>query len=363
MNFIINRDIVHIKDYRKLELYNNEYPECEFIVAFLNKWFDPKVSKFEFQTSGSTGAPKKILHSRDALKTSANLTAQYFGFLEGQVTLLCLPVKYISGCMMLVRSIVSEMDLVISKVATNVFDGVALPLNKSIDFAPMTPMQFQFAYENNLDNLSRIKCILLGGAPLTLLHESYLKAFKKDVFLGYGMTETVTHIALKRVSGNITSSSFFNLLPTFKIELDHNKCLKIEAPHLNEVIQTTDIVDLLSPSRFIWKGRLDNIINSGGVKVSPEEIEVVISEKLKRSVLISSVHDDKLGEKIICVMEEAQLEGLTAESIKVAIGELNLGVRRPRVMSFVEEFPKTPTGKIKRDAIKNLIKTASVFKL
>ncbi len=300
--------------------------------AFILDWFDDK-SFVNVQTSGTTGKPKIIEIEKQAMVNSALATGDFFQLHSGNTSLCCLPVKFIAGKMMLVRAFVLGLELDFVEPNSNPLDKS----EKKYDFVAMVPLQV----ENSLDKLHEIKKLIIGGAKINHDLENKLMASGCEVFETYSMTETVTHIALKRVGEKV-----FKVLPNVVISQDERNCLVIDAPKLNsQKIVTNDIVELFSASEFSWLGRYDNVINSGGIKLFPEQIEEKLSTKIDKRFFVGGLPDEKLGEKLVLIVE-----GKKAIIDDVIFDTLSK-FEKPKQIYFVSEFPETKTGKIKRKEI------------
>jgi O-succinylbenzoic acid--CoA ligase len=319
------------------------------IQDFLKDWN----SDSEFiisKTSGSTGIPKEIKIPKSAMKLSAELTAEFFNLKKGNSALLCLPVNFIAGKMMLARAIETGLKLFCTEPKSKIsFENLA-----KIDFVPMTPMQV----ENSFDELTKIKILLIGGAPLNFELKSKLKNLPAKVFESYGMTETITHIALKEIS-----EEYFTVLKQMKIRQDERNCLIIKTPYFEEEITTNDVVKIKNESEFKWLGRFDNVINSGGIKLFPEKIEEKLKPFISDDFIVASLPDKILGEKLILIIESASTT-LSNQTINFSHPELVEGQNSelkkheiPKEVHFIEKFPRTESGKIKRNELLNFIKT------
>lgn len=296
---------------------------------FLLDWFDSK-SYVEMHTSGSTGIPKVIQVDKQAMVNSALATGDFFELSAGNKALHCLPVKYVAGKMMLVRAMILGLDLEFVAPSSH-------PLRDSdenFDFAAMVPMQAQ----NSISDLNRVKKLIVGGAKINSALEKQLLKLPTDVYETYGMTETISHIAAKKVG-----EKAFTVLPNVTISYDENNCLIIHAPRISEeVIETNDVVELLNENQFIFLGRIDNVINSGGIKLLPEQIEEKLSGKIEPRYFISSKEDKELGEKIILV-----IEGNPFDVDKTIFESLDK-YEKPKEILFVQKFKETGNGKIIR---------------
>lgn len=298
---------------------------------FLLDWFNDKPF-IETKTSGTTGSPKNIKISKQAMVNSALATAHFFELEAEDSALHCLPSKFIAGKMMLVRAIVNGFSLDIVSPSGNPLATV----NKDYKFAAMVPLQVTQA----LDNLNVIDTLIIGGASVSTNLAKALLAKKTKCFETYGMTETVTHIAAKRIG-----EDFFQALPNVSLSVDERNCLVIEAPTISEEsVITNDIVDLKSSQIFKWLGRFDNVINSGGVKLFPEQIEAKIGNKIPFPYFIGAQKCDILGEKVVLVIESSSFEVTT--KVFDNLGKYEI----PKEIYFVSSFLRTETGKINRIA-------------
>src|SRR5690349_4001724 len=237
--------------------------------TFIREWLTGKAS-FEIETSGSTGPPKKITITRSQMIASAMITQQATNLEPDYTALLCLSPQFIAGKMMIVRSLVIGMKILAVTPAAKVLDKI--PPSIQIDFAAFVPYQvYDIIRSDNANRLNQFKVILIGGAALDTETHTSLKPLKGSFYATYGMTETISHVALQLLNGP-HSSEEFELLPTIIGQVDERGCLIIEAPYLAEKVVTNDLVKL-SGKRFKWLGRWDNIINTGGKKIIPEILE------------------------------------------------------------------------------------------
>ncbi|MBF0695599.1 MAG: AMP-binding protein [Flavobacterium sp.] len=296
---------------------------------FLLDWFDHR-DHLELTTSGTTGAPKTIRINKQAMVNSAVATGRFFDLVSGNRILHCLPTKYIAGKMMFVRGFILGLDMDFVAPTSN-------PLEKNdekYDFAGMVPLQAK----NSLDKLDSIKKLIIGGMKIHQTLEEELLKLPTEVYETYGMTETITHIAAKRVGENA-----FTVLPNVTISYDDRNCLVIHAPAISDdVITTNDLVELVNENQFVFLGRVDNVINSGGIKLIPEKIEEKLGGKIDRTYFISSLPDDTLGEKVILVVEGEPFE-IDQEAFK-SLDKYE----KPRQVIFVPTIKVTATGKIMR---------------
>lgn len=296
---------------------------------FLLDWFDDK-DFVDTQTSGTTGEPKKIKIDKQAMVNSALATGDFFGLEPGNTALHCLPSRFIAGKLMLVRSIILglEMDLVSPK------GNPLANTQKKYDFAAMVPLQVEHAMED----IEQIDKLIIGGAKVSKNLIEQLKHKSTHSFETYGMTETITHIAAKKIS-----EEEFTVLPDVLISKDIEGCLVIEAPRVSaEKIFTNDLIEITGENTFKWIGRKDNIINSGGIKIVPELVEKKLDGKLPFRYFITSTADEHLGQKVVLVVEN------DTNTIDTKVFEGLDTYEKPKEIWNVPQFSETENGKINR---------------
>ncbi|MFO8148055.1 MAG: AMP-binding protein, partial [Gillisia sp.] len=260
---------------------------------FLLDWLKSSAS-IEVQTSGSTGTPKKVKLLKEHMINSARATGKFFELPEKSTALHCLPAEFIAGKMMLVRAMVLGWEIDLVTPASNPLDQVF----KTYDFCAMTPFQL----DNSIGRLHLIKKLIVGGGAVSPSLQKMVQGVKTKVYETFGMTETVSHIAAKRLNPGKKKSKpiAFKVLPDISISTDDRGCLVIKAPKVaSDVLVTNDVVEILTYKKFIWKGRYDNVINSGGIKLYPEEIERKLNKIIKRRFFVTGMPDDALGEKLV----------------------------------------------------------------
>lgn len=304
-------------------------PHQQDLGNLILQWFDEK-DYIILMTSGTTGKPKEIKLQKEAVKNSALATGAYFQLSPKDSALLCLPTRYIAGKLMFVRAIILGLHLDFVNPSSN-------PLEKSkktYDFVAMVPLQVI----NSINHLNQIKKLIIGGAKLDQPIKELILKTKCQAFETYGMTETITHIAAKNIS-----DEYFTTLPHAKISLDDRGCLVINAPSVNsETVVTNDLVEIKGQNEFKWLGRIDNVINSGGIKLFPEIIEEKLAHYIPYRFYVIGQKDETLGKKLILVIESEPYQ-----LVKEAFEGLDK-FEVPREIQFVQKFKETPTGKILR---------------
>lgn len=309
-------------------------------LEFLDEWYNAN-DYIEVQTSGSTGTPKTISLKKDFVAASALRTIRFFNLQEGDRILHCLPSKYIAGKLMTVRALIGKLDLHLVDPAS---DFTSLPNDKPIKFAAMVINQltkYLALPEQNIENL------LIGGSATPKPLEEQLQQISTQCYSSYAMTETATHIALRKLNGNNKTDSY-QCLDEISVELDERDCIRILMPGLeNGAIQTNDLGELKDRHHFNVLGRVDNVIISGGIKFLPEQIEAKLAKGISMPYAISSVPDKQLGQKIILL-----IEGKADEEVKSTIEthcHKSLSkYEQPKEIRFIEKLPRTENGKIDR---------------
>jgi len=299
------------------------------IGEFLLDWFDDK-DYIEMRTSGTTGLPKLVKLKKQAMIQSALATGDFFKLAPHDKALLCLPVKFIAGKMMLVRSLILGLELDIVEPSTE-------PLFKNAtkyDFVAMVPLQVQ----NSIEALQNVKKLIVGGAKMDSTLEQKVLPLKTEVYETYGMTETITHIAAKRVGEKV-----FTVLPNVKITQDDRGCLVITVDSISEEpIITNDLVDVVRENQFMFLGRIDNVINSGGVKLIPEQIEAKLINRINERFFVTGIPDTVLGEKLILVIEGEKQDFATD------FFDVLDKYEKPKEIVFVPKFKENENGKLLR---------------
>lgn len=329
-------------DFKNLNINNLSF-KTEFetkIKNFLEEWFSDSET-VKVQTSGSTGTPKIFEIEKNKMINSATMTCDFLQLQEGNTALLCLPVEYISGKMMLVRALVRKLKLIIADPSLHPLKNLDMP----VDFCAMTPLQV----ESSLDKLHLIKNLIIGGAAVSeslkkQINEVNNKSKTNRIFETYGMSETLSHIALKQLSPQ--AEDYFTILEDVSISTDERGCLKVFAPKVNAgILQTNDLVEIKNDKQFRFLGRIDNVINSGGAKIFPEGLESLVKKEIPNEVVFLGIKDESLGQKLILV-----IEGKESKDLINIISEISFEKKfhKPKEIVFIEKIPRTPNGKVNR---------------
>jgi O-succinylbenzoic acid--CoA ligase len=329
-------------------------------LAFCRAWLAGQTT-FTLHTSGSTGTPKPITLTRTQMQASAHLTGRTLGLLPGDTALVCLNIRYVAGIMMLVRGLERELPMTIIEPEANPFIHFTSAPN-SFAFTALVPLQLQTILstgdESQLAILNGMKAILVGGAATSPALEQALQVVTAPIYATYGMTETVSHIALRRLNGP-NRSEWFTALDGVDLGVDERGCLHITSAATNfERIQTNDVVALPDPMHFRLLGRADRVINSGGVKIQPEQVEQIIQQVLAQNrenglprLFVAGLSDEKLGQRVVVVCEQVSLPDAQWTAMQGAIREKAGPYAVPKEWITVPQFAETPTGKVDQRAI------------
>lgn len=313
------------------------------VADFLDEWH----SSADFvwgHTSGSTGAPKPIKLLKHDMEESARLTVDYFGLAAGTTMLLCLSPDYIAGKMMIVRALLSGADLLVVSPSSRPLASV----DERVDFAAMVPAQVVESLRDDAQRgrLARVGALIVGGAPLPPVAEERLSNLPVRSYATYGMTETVSHVALRRI-GDPTMT--YRALGQITFSADNRDCLVIHTPHfaVKELV-TNDVVELIDKYSFRWIGRYDHVINSGGVKVFPERIEQQIASLFTRRFFVAACADEKWGECVALAIEGDPLSATDEAALLARIRERVGRYEVPRRLFYLPTFTETSSGKVIR---------------
>jgi O-succinylbenzoic acid--CoA ligase len=344
------------------------------VLQFCQQWLSGQET-FTLQTSGSTGQPKTILLTRTQMVTSAHWTGQALGIQPGDRALVCLAVTYIAGMMMLVRGFELGLHL-------TVIEPVSRPLAafapaRRFDFTAMVPLQLHETLQGEAhagDMLDNMQAVLIGGAPVSLALEEQLQRVQAPLYHTYGMTETVSHIALRRLNGPQRSDCFIPF-DEVRLGLDARGCLTItSALTRGETLHTNDLVAFQTDGSFRWLGRIDNVINSGGVKVHIEQVERALEAWLmhyqagvyaERRFFVGPLAHPRLGHAVVAVIEGEPCGGAAAgapaleTALRTSLQPVLTPYEIPRQVYFVPQLLETLTGKIDRGA--NLKRLATQY--
>ncbi len=312
------------------------------IADFILEWYADSYV-IEVQTSGSTGKPKSIKLSKEFVAASARRTLDFFELKENDRVLHCLPTRFIAGKLMLVRALIGQLNLDVIDPSTD----FSFLKDVNFKFAAMVPNQVNKLLNLNIETQNP-ELLLIGGSAIPQSLEDRLQYIATKCYSSYGMTETATHIALRKLNGE-AADGFYQCLNGIRIGKSLEGCLQIfmhgiEVPYL----QTTDLLEMRDETSFRILGRADHVIISGGNKYFPEKIEKKLESHIQFPFYISSLPDEKLGQQLVLFVEAEDKQENRA-FLKSIFDEYLLRFEIPRQIIFQERMNYTETGKIRRD--------------
>ena len=332
---------------------------------FLDTWHSPSETLL-VHTSGSTGTPKPMLVEKHRMLNSAKITCDFLGLKPGDAALLCMSLDYIAGKMMVVRSIERSLKLISVKPSGHPLSAESLKnandaaWKQGITFAAMVPMQVYNTLQvpEERERLTHIKHLIIGGGAIDSALEAELRSLSGDIAIWstYGMTETLSHIALRRINGK-EASEWYQPFDSVKVSQTEEGCLVIDAPLVcKQPLVTNDIVEIqpyiynkvcAEGVRFRIKGRKDNVICSGGIKIQIEEVENLLKPHLQKPFMLAKKKDEKFGETAVLLTEDGDLKKVEA-TVRRLLSDNSKKYWIPREYIHVESLPLTETGKPKR---------------
>ena len=339
---------------------------------FLSEWNNDS-DRVLVHTSGSTGKPKPMWVEKKRMLNSARITCDFLGLKPGDTALLCMSLDYIAGKMVVVRSIERHLHLISVSPSGHPLKDVNLKeVNGEITFAAMVPMQVYNTLQvpEERERLCHIRHLIIGGGAIDVALEQELRSLPGNIAIWstYGMTETLSHIALRRING-AEASEWYQPFDSVKISQTDEGCLVIDAPLVcAETLVTNDIVEIepyiynkVEKLRFRIKGRKDNVICSGGIKIQIEEVEEFLKPHLEKPFMLAKKKDEKFGEIAVLLSEDKEIEKVEA-TIRRLLSDKSDDSNKsseskshkywiPREFRYVEHLPLTETGKPKRSIL------------
>ena len=326
---------------------------------FLSEWNNDS-DRVLVHTSGSTGKPKPMMVEKKRMLNSARITCDFLGLKPGDSALLCMSLDYIAGKMVVVRSIERHLHLISVSPSGHPLKDIDLKdVNGEITFAAMVPMQVYNTLQvsEERERLTHIRHLIIGGGAIDASLEKELQALPGSIAIWstYGMTETLSHIALRRING-AEASEWYQPFDSVKISQTEEGCLVIDAPLVcAETLVTNDIVEIESyiynkveKLRFRIKGRKDNVICSGGIKIQIEEVEALLKPHLEKPFMLAKKKDEKFGEIAVLLSEDKEIKTVEA-TIRRLLSDHKYWI--PREFLHVDHLPLTETGKPKRSIL------------
>ncbi len=307
------------------------------VLAFIEEW-NSTAETIVVNTSGSTGTPKKTEILKSHMVISAKKTLNYFALKPGNTALLCLSPETIAGKMMIVRSIVGELNLVVSDVNSTPLKNC----DHHIDFIALVPLQVEELLKTDSEKLKSIQTILIGGGPINTSISTELRNKNIQAYHSYGMTETISHVAIRKVGTEETET--FEALNGIEFSQENGQ-LRVHYPEIGySNLATNDLVELIDNHHFKFIGRADFIINSGGIKINPETVEELLSTHIETSFFVSGIPDEQLGQRLILLIEGTITQAPTLFELKSLLPKFN----NPKKIYFLQKFIRTESGKINR---------------
>ena len=321
------------------------------VEEFLAQWIDASPT-MEVRTSGSTGTPKLIYIEKERMRASARMTCDFLGLKTADTALLCMPLDYIAGKMMVVRALERNMKLLsVEPSGHPLADNTLSDLNEGIvHLAAMVPLQVwnTLRVPEERERLRHIKHLIIGGGAIPQELEQELRTIPINVWSSYGMTETLSHIALRRIS-----EDYYSPLPGISLSQDQDDCLIINAPALcAQTLYTNDIVRFHGKDRFQVIGRRDNTICSGGIKIQIEQVEAWLQSIGIDNIMVTYREDKALGQALVYLTTDKIDTDMLRKSVPT--DTTNSKFWLPRHIVKVPFLPLTPTGKPDRATAKQL---------
>jgi O-succinylbenzoic acid--CoA ligase len=340
-----------LKEFSTKKIHDTGTPSWEKdVFRFILNWLSDSDSIFQY-SSGTTGRSKKLHLLKRSMVRSAENTCSYLHLIKGQTAVSCLSMDYIAGKMMVVRCMVGGLNLqIVEPSGKPDLSGL-----KEVDFCAMVPIQVLNTFKGQ-NNLTVVKKLLIGGAEITPELESIVYRLPAEVYASYGMAETCSHVALRRLNGPDAQSAY-HALPEVSLTMDDRGCLVIASSYLPDQIVTNDLVEFTGHHAFKWLGRYDNLINTAGIKIVPEEMEARIAEKTGLESVLIGVPDKKLGQRPILVLEKKP--DLSESIIKPLIEKLFPGNNQIREIAWITEFPRNESYKLDRRKLAEMVSRMS----
>ena len=311
------------------------------VEEFLEEWNNAS-DKVLVHTSGSTGKPKPMWVEKRRMEASARITCQFLGLKEGDRALLCLPVDYIAGKMMVVRSVVWSLHLTCLEPSNHPFAASKLSESGTpFDLVAMVPSQVYSTLQvpQERERLRQTRHLIIGGGAVDEALQQQLRDFPNFVWSTYGMTETLSHIAMRRIN-TPDSDGWYAPLPGVTVSTDPNGCLVIDAPAVHDGPLVTNDIATIDNGRFRILGRRDNVICSGGIKIQIEEVERLLRPHLCAPFVITKAPDERFGQQVVLLTEQDDVQQ-AAEVCRRVLPKY----WQPRRIFSVDRIPMTATGK------------------
>jgi O-succinylbenzoic acid--CoA ligase len=317
------------------------------VYAFIRQWLDKSLEIVQY-SSGTTGKSKKIVLQKQSMIRSAENTCRFFNLVKGETAVLCLPIEFIAGKMMVVRCITGGLNLqLVEPRSRPEINGIP-----AVSFCAMVPLQVMNIISAG-GMFPPVQNLIIGGAEISRELESRLKDIPVQIFATYGMAETCSHIAVRRINGP-DPDAYYQAFPGIELATDERNCLVIKAGYLPETIVTNDEVLLEGNGRFRWIGRYDNLINSGGIKIVPEEVESAMADTTGLECALIGLPDTKLGKRLIFVAEKNKYHNEESK-IRSELQKLLPPAVLPKEIMWVDKFPRNRSFKLDRQKLTSMV--------
>ncbi len=296
-------------------------------------------------TSGSTGTPKEMRLLKSDMRASARMTNAFFKIGSGSRLLLCLSPSYIAGKMMIVRAIEAGAELMVEAPSNHVLAGYAGGVFDLVAVVPSQALELM----TDKNRLSFIRTMIIGGGEVSANLRRMVVANHVSAYATYGMTETCSHVALAKIEAQVEP---FTALPPIWFETDARGCLVVHTPHFStQQFVTNDIVELLSESQFFWRGRYDNVINTGGIKIFPEEVEKSIAGAVDGRFYVTSRKSEKWGSEVVLVLECDAMDEQGKQRLLKQLASVLPKYSVPKDVVCKKHFRETSSGKMIRESV------------
>lgn len=345
--FYMNQEFFPFESNVSKDSYDDFVNQC---VEIIQKW-QSKQNIFKLHTSGSTGIAKEIEFTREQIQTSAELTLKSFNLKKGGNFLVCLSPLHVAGFMMIVRAMVNQSNIIFVEPSKNPLQNLAF--EDKINFAAFIPYQLQAILDNK--KLDKIEKMIIGGGQISKKLLQSIQQVEPEIYHTYGMTETLTHVAIKRLNGQ-NPDDYFKALNGIDFKVDESGCLMVNSPICPEnYLKTNDIVELIDSKSFKWIGRKDNVINSAGIKINLDQLENKIRSSIQNEInfFLYGKSDGEYGQKLCMAIENPSNKSL--EDVKTELKNKLFKYEIPKEIIIIDKFEMTSLGKI--DKIKTLEKS------
>ncbi|MFT7249360.1 MAG: O-succinylbenzoic acid--CoA ligase [Arcticibacterium sp.] len=342
--------MIYVSREKELVNYQPQNDYFEKVKDFVLLW-ESGVQTLEVQTSGSTGEAKIIKLNRNQILASVEQTKNAFHLNEEHLFICNLSINHIAGKLMIIRALTLNSELIVIHPEGDFIKNLGnqtylLHRNAGKVFFAFVPLQLEkiLRTSDGYDILHKAKAIIVGGAAVNSHLLQKIKDLKVPVYATYGMTETVTHVAIKKLNGT-EPDPYFTVLEGTEIRLNKLACLVVKNTATdNKWLDTNDLTKLITDKSFSLLGRLDNVINSGGLKLNLDLIEHKIDSILSHNIpfFCFGLPDEHLGQKLVLCLESDRKDTTILGQLKNQMPKFN----SPKEVLVFKKFERTLSGKI-----------------